>query len=160
MFAKLFAWFGFANARRWDAQSAAVRLGKILQYLEGADSSLEESDYVFAERYLTQGSLAEFHKEQRALRRKFTIRACKFGLIECAERQNKTVPAELQAWRNEERQRSRSKRRTLDPIEPAASVEDLTVEDLQVLDVNFKRDEPVRPSQIKFPYNDRRASYE
>lgn len=114
MLAKLFAFFGFKSARRWDAQAEAVRLASLLEYLEAADVPLENMDYAFIEKFYSQALLAEYQKELRALRRRFAIRGCKVGLIDCAERGDGLMTEQLLAWKEEERKRSTRKRKTAD----------------------------------------------
>jgi len=120
MIAKLFAKLGSDTARRWDAQSDNDRLSSLLEYLEAADVPLEENDYAFIEGFYSEALLAEYRKELRALRRKFAVRGCKFGLIQCAERMDGLMTEQLLAWKEEERQRGGGrKRKTMDsPSEP------------------------------------------
>ena len=117
MLAKLFAFFGIKRARRWDAQAEAVRLASLLEYLEAADVPLEEADYAFVERFYSEALLAEFRKELRALRRKFAIRGCKLGLVDCAERGDGLMTDQLLTWKAEERARGQRKRNTAEPMD-------------------------------------------
>ncbi len=117
MLAKLFAFLGIKRARRWDAQAEAVRLASLLEYLEAADVPLEEADYAFIERFYSEALLAEFRKELRALRRKFAIRGCKMGLIDCAERGDGLMTDQLLAWKEEERARGTRRRKTAEPMD-------------------------------------------
>lgn len=117
MFAKLFALLGFKSARRWDAQSESERLSSLLEYLQAADVPLEETDYAFVEKFYSETLLAEYRKEFRGLRRKFAIRGCKLGLIQCAERMDGMMTEQLLEWKEQERQRGSRKRKTGDTSE-------------------------------------------
>ncbi len=117
MLAKLFAFFGLKRARRWDAQAEAVRLASLLEYLEAADVSLEEMEYAFIEKFYSETMRAEYQKELRALRRKFGIRGCKLGLIDCAERGDGLMTEQFLTWKEEERTRGTKKRKTAEPMD-------------------------------------------
>jgi hypothetical protein len=130
MLAKLFAFFGLKRARRWDAQAEAVRLASLLEYLEAADVALEEMEYAFIEKFYSETMRAEYQKELRALRRKFGIRGCKLGLIDCAERGDGLMTEQFLAWKEDERQRGGRKRKTAEPMEftPGRKFDDSTTE--------------------------------
>lgn len=112
MLTKLLALTGFSWARRWNAQAARERLETLLDYLEGADSPIEEGDWAFIESFFPAHLQSEYRKAHRALRRKFAIRGCKQGIIRCAEEMGEVQDAKLLAWREEERQ---GKRKTTNP---------------------------------------------
>lgn len=103
MFSKIFAFFGFKAARGWVAQADSVRLTSLLRQLDSADVSLEEWEYEFIERFYGDTLKSKYRFELRGLRRKFAIRGCKLGLIECAERSDGMMTAELLEWREEAR---------------------------------------------------------
>lgn len=111
MFAKLLAYVGFASARRWDAQAMQARLAAILEYLEGADSAIEESDYAFVEGFFPPYLQSEYRKEMRLLRRKYTIIGCKLGQIECQKRMDAKETEKHLRWKEEEKQRTRGRKR-------------------------------------------------
>lgn len=105
MIAKVFAALGSETARKRDSLNEEERLRALLRYLEAADNSLEESDYVFIEGFFPTELLSEFRQEYRALRREYAIRGCKFGIIECRGRRHEPEDKETAHWREEERKR-------------------------------------------------------
>lgn len=117
MLSKIFAFFGFKAARGWVAQADSVRLTSLLRRLESADVGLEEWDYEFVERFFGDSLKAKYDQELRGLRRKFAIRGCKLGLIECAERSDGMMTAELLDWREEARRNWRKTKTTEDENE-------------------------------------------
>lgn len=111
MIAKVFAALGSETARKWDSRNEEERLRSLLRYLEAADNSLEENDYVFIEGFYPEALLSEFRQKYRALRREYAIRGCKLGIIECRERRGDPEDKEIAFWREEERNRTKKRKR-------------------------------------------------
>lgn len=120
MFAKLFSYFGLPKARKWAAQDDQARLVEILEYISASDSNRKQEDYDFVEYFYTSTQRSEFDKEFRAIRRKFAIRGCKSGIIECERRikgMDAKLPAHMQEWEEQEKSKNGRKngKRDSDP---------------------------------------------